>query len=34
MIITAIRVFVGKRSMIWVVQARDGFTYFVKGVEK
>ena len=34
MIINAIRVFVGKRSMIWVVEALHGFTYFVKGVEK
>ena len=34
MIINVIRVFVGKRSMIWVLEALDGFTYIVKGVEK
>ena len=32
-IINAIRVFVGKRSMVWVFEALDGFTYIVKGVE-
>ena len=34
MIINVIRVFVGKRSMLWVLEALDGFTYIVKGVEK
>ena len=34
MIINVIRVFVGKRSTIWVLEALDGFTYIVKGVEK
>ena len=32
MIINVIRVFVGKRS--WLLEALDGFTYIVKGVEK
>ena len=27
MIVNVIRVFVGKRSMIWVLEALDGFTY-------
>ena len=34
MIINVIRVFVGKRSMIWVLEALDAFTSIVKGVEK
>ena len=34
MIINVIRVFVGKRLTIWVLEALDGFTYIVKGVEK
>ena len=34
MIITVIRVFVGKRSTIWVLEALAGFTCIVKGVEK
>ena len=33
-IINVIRVFVGKRSKIWVLEALDGFTYIAKGVEK
>ena len=34
MIINVIRVFVGKRSMIWVLEALGGFTYIAKGIEK
>ena len=34
MFFNVIRVFVGKRSMTWVLEALGGFTYSVKGVEK
>ena len=34
MTINVIRVFIGKRSKIWVLEALGGFTYIVKGIEK